>query len=96
MRFVCNDALLRKASIPIPRNGFVQGVLWFAIPGLERSRLIDPSTMLVLRGKSIAGQSITICSTVQKLIDRSKNTTFFEGIENPRPLEIPCKENTPY
>jgi len=96
MRFVRNDALYRKASTPIPRNGFLQGFLWFALPGLERSSLLDPATTLVLRGKSISGQPFSISSTVRQLIENSKDTKFFAGIENPRPLEVPCKENAPY
>jgi len=96
MRFVRNDALYHKGSIPIPRNGFAQGVLWFGLSGLERSRLADPATILVLQARSIAGQDISISSTVQELIDKSKETIFFAGIENPRPLRIPCRDNVPY
>jgi hypothetical protein len=96
IRFVRNDALYYKASTPIPRNGFLQGVLWYALPGLERSSLVDPSTTLVLQGKSVSGQPFSISSTVQQLIENSKNTKFVAGIENPDPLEVPCKENVPY
>jgi hypothetical protein len=71
-------------------------VLWYALPGLERSSLVDPSTTLVLQGKSVSGQPFSISSTVQQLIENSKNTKFVAGIENPDPLEVPCKENVPY
>lgn len=96
MRFVRNDALYLKASIPIPRNGFTQGVLWFGISGLERPKLVDPATTLVLQAKSVAGQNIHISTTVQELMTKSNQSAFFAGIENPRPLEMLCKENAPY
>jgi len=96
IRFVRADALYLKACTPIPRNGSVQGVLWFAIPGLEHSKLKEPTTTLVLQAKSVAGQSLTISSTVEQLREKSKETKFFAGIENPRSLEIPCKENSAY
>lgn len=96
LRFVRRDALYLKASEPVKRNGFVQGFLWFAIPTLDRAALVEPTTVISLRADSVSGQKIEFSTTVQTLMDRSKNTSFFPGIENPRPLDIPCQENAPY
>ena len=96
MRFVRKDALYLKASEPIERNGFVQGFLWFGISSLSGPSLKNPSTVLHIQAKSVAGQDIVVEITVADLISRSKNTAFFPEIENPRALNIPCKENAPY
>lgn len=97
MRFVRNDALDRKTSFNvIPMNGFVQGFLWFGFPSVKRDDALNPLALLRLTAKSITGQNIAIETTIDELQKRSARTKFFPGIENPRPLETPCKENAPY
>jgi hypothetical protein len=96
MRFVRTDALYLKASEPIEHNGFLQGFLWFSIPALNDLSLKDPATILLIQSKSIAGQEVSVSTTVKDLRDKTGKTTFFPGIENPRALDVPCEENTPY
>lgn len=97
MRFVRKDALYLKASDnPVGHNGFVQGFLWFGIPNLSDSLLKDRKTLIKVSAKSVAGQKIQISATVEELMALAMKTSYFPGIENPRPLDMPCRENAYY
>ena len=96
MRFVRKDALDLKTSVPMGHNGFVQGFLWFSIPTLDRAHLVDPSSVIHLHAKSVAGQDVRIESGIRDLVAKLRSTSFFPGIENPRSIDGPCKENAPY
>ena len=95
-RFVHNDALYLKAQNPITRNGAMQGLLWFSFPDLSKDVLLAPQTKLLLECQGVSGQKINASITIKELIEMSKHTRFMPGIENPRPLDIPCKQNAPY
>ena len=93
MRIVRSDALYLKAESPIGRNESRQGLLWFGFPDLSASQLKDPSTSLLLEANAASGQHISIGTTIQRLRElSSRPTIFFAGIENPSPLNLPCKE----
>jgi hypothetical protein len=92
-RFVREDALDRKSSVPIPTNGTVQGFLWFGFPNLKKTNLEDNRTSIIVGATSIAGQVIKASVTVAELREKAQRTTHFPGIENPRLLAMPCKDN---
>ncbi len=97
MRFVRSDALYLKASRPVDRNGYQQGLLWFGFPDLPRELLIQPATRLILAATSITGEDFKTEITVQRLQELSQSgTKFFAGIENPAPIHENCTENAPY
>jgi hypothetical protein len=96
MRFVRSDALYLKLASPLPMNGLTQGFIWFAFPGTQMARLMLPTTIIRLEARSVSGQSIKVESSIGDLVEKSITTKLFIGIENPRVLETPCKENQPY
>jgi hypothetical protein len=94
MRFVQKDALYLKLAYPLARNGTAQGMLWFGLRGLTREQLINPDTQISIFATSVGGQKIEVSSSIRSI--QSSNLTYFPGIENPRPINISCKENAPY
>lgn len=97
-RFVKSDALYLKASsAPIAHNGYLQGFLWFAFHKLSGDSLKSLDTKLVLSATTVSGQSLQSEIAIEELKKRSSQATqFFAGIENPNPINEPCKENQPY
>lgn len=97
MRFVRADALDIKTTSAIGRNESKQGLLWFDIPSLPAPILKDPNTSLLVEADTVSGQHVSISSTVARLMELSSRPgIFLSGIENPRPLDMPCKENEKY
>jgi hypothetical protein len=94
MRFVRPDALyLKAADRPVERNGYMQGFLLFGFPNLKRELLTAPETQLILTAQGVSGQMIKTEITIAGLLAMSAQPTkFFAGIENPKPIEMSCKD----
>jgi hypothetical protein len=81
---------------PLPQNGSEQGFLWFIFDGLNHLLLKQPETQLILTARSVDKREITVSKTVREIAESARETKFFPGLTNPRPLQIPCKEGARY